>query len=243
MTQVGAKPISPLTHVTRRSFFSISEASANSLTHVLGLVAALVGAPVLVVLALRVGTPEQAGACAVYGLTLILLFAASTHYHVRQDKPGDYRRLITDHICIYLLIAGTYTPICFTTLRGPWGWALFAAIWTLATLGIAFKCAYGLRFERLSLALYLVMGWLSVFALSSLVRNAGAGALALILGGGVVYTVGTLFYTRVWIGKIRYSHAVWHLAVVAGSTLHYFAVRECVLNAELGTRSAETARQ
>jgi hemolysin III len=208
----------------------ISEGAANSLTHALGLVLSLIGAPLLVLLALRVGTSSHVAACAVYGLTLILLYAASTHYHVNESRPGEYRRLIIDHICIYLLIAGTYTPICLTALRGPWGWGLFIAIWSLAGIGVASKLIWGLRYQRLSLALYICMGWLAAIAFSALVQHASSAALTLIIAGGVVYTVGTLFYTRVWVGKIRYSHAVWHLAVVAGSTLHYFAVRDCLLS-------------
>ncbi len=204
------------------------------MTHGLGLVLALVGAPLLVVLAVRVGTPAHVAACVVYGLTLILLYASSTNYHVRQDKPGDFRRLITDYICIYLLIAGTYTPICLTAVRGALGWSLFGAIWTLAAMGIAFKIFCGMRFERLSLALYIIMGWLAVFSLSSLVEHAGTLALGLILAGGVFYTGGTLFYTRVWIGKVKYSHAVWHMSVVVGSAFHYFAIRSCLLNAAHG---------
>jgi hemolysin III len=199
------------------------------LTHGFGLVLALVGAPLLVVLALRVGGIEHVAACAVYGLSLILLYAASTHYHVRQDRPGEERRLLADHICIYLLIAGTYTPLCFTMLRGAWGWSMFGAIWALAAVGIAFKLAYGMRFPRVSLGLYIAMGWLAAISATVIMERASSATLAFLLGGGAAYTLGTLFYTRVWIGKIRYSHAVWHMAVVAGSVLHYFAVRDCLL--------------
>ncbi len=117
----AAPPSPPLPAASRR--FAISEFAANWMTHGLGLVLALVGAPLLVVLAVRVGTPAHVAACVIYGLTLILLYASSTNYHVRQDKPGDFRRLVADHICIYLLIAGTYTPILPDgVLRGRWGW-------------------------------------------------------------------------------------------------------------------------
>jgi hemolysin III len=208
----------------------ISEFHANWLTHGLGLALAAVGAPLLVMLAIRVGHEVQIAACAVYGLTLILLFASSTHYHIRQDKPGDYWRLVADHICIYLLIAGTYTPFCLVTLAGPWRWVLLGAIWTLAAVGIAFTLAFGMRFPRMALCVYLAMGWIAVLSLSVLASRAGEDTWALLLAGGLFYTVGTVFYARVWIGKIRYAHAVWHLAVLAGSTLHYFAVRECLLN-------------
>jgi hemolysin III len=214
---------------------AISEPAANWLTHGLGLVLALIGAPLLVALALRVAGGAQVAACTVYGATLILLYASSTHYHVRQYRPGDDWRLMADHICIYLLIAGTYTPFCLTTLRGTWGWGLFTAIWALAATGIAFKLVWGMRFPRVSLALYLVMGWLAAISIAPLIRHASTAMLLLLLAGGLAYTAGTLFYARVWIGRVPYAHAVWHLAVVAGSALHYFAVRESLLSLTTGT--------
>ncbi len=213
------------------SWCRLSEAAANWVTHGLGLLLALVGAPVLVVLAHRVGSPSHVVAVGVYGLSVILLYTASTRYHLLQDKPGEYARLMTDHICIYFLIAGTYTAICMTVLReqGPWGWAMLAAIWVLAIGGTVFKVIAGLRYARVSLALYIIMGWLAVASLWPLIRSTPVSALVLLLVGGVFYTGGTIFYARVWIGKMRYAHAVWHLAVVAGSVFHYFAIRECLL--------------
>jgi hemolysin III len=209
----------------------LTESAANWMTHGLGLVLALIGAPILVWLAHRVGNSGHVAACAVYGATLIMLYLASTRYHLHQSKPGEYRRLITDHICIYYLIAGTYTAICMTVLReqGNWGWGMLAAVWTLAAAGTWFKLKFGLRYEKVSLAFYVAMGWLALFSLGPLMLSTPACALWLIVAGGVFYTGGTIFYARVWIGKIRYSHAVWHLAVVAGSVLHWFAVRECLL--------------
>ena len=209
----------------------VSEGAANTLTHGLGLLLALIGAPLLVWLAHRVGHSGHVVACAVYGLTLIMLYGASTRYHLYQDKPGEFRRLLTDHICIYYLIAGTYTAICMTVLReqGSWGWGMLAAVWMLAALGTAFKLRFGLRYERVSLAMYVAMGWLALISLAPLLESTPARALALLVAGGFFYTFGTVFYARVWIGRVRYSHAVWHLAVLAGSTLHYFAIRECLL--------------
>lgn len=211
----------------------ISEAAANTLSHGVGLVLALIGAPLLVWLAHRIGNAAHVAACAVYGATLIMQFAASTRYHHLQFKPGEERRLLADHICIYYLIAGSYTAICMTVLRGQgaWGWAMLGAIWALALLGTIFKLAFRMRYERVSLGLYVGMGWLALISLGPLLQSAPALALWLLVAGGFVYTLGTIFYARVWIGRIPYSHAVWHLAVVAGSVLHYFAIRECLLAA------------
>mgnify|MGYP002400479632 CR=1 FL=1 len=209
----------------------ISEGAANTLSHAVGLVLALIGAPLLVWLAHRIGDAGHVAACAVYGATLIMQYAASTRYHYHQFKPGEERRLLADHICIYFLIAGTYTAICMTVLRGQGAWGMLAAVWALALLGSAFKIRYGLRYERFSLALYVGMGWMALFSLGPLLKSAPAQALWLLVAGGFVYTLGTVFYARVWIGRIPYSHAVWHTAVVAGSVLHYFAIRECLLAA------------
>ncbi len=209
----------------------VSEGAANTLSHGFGLALALVGAPLLVWLAHRIGDAAHVAACIVYGATLIMQFAASTRYHHLQYKPGEERRLLIDHICIYFLIAGTYTAICLTVLKDQsmWGWGMLAAIWTLALLGTAFKLRFGMRYERVSLGCYVAMGWLALFSLGPMLLSAPALALWLLVAGGFFYTFGTIFYARVWIGKIRYSHAVWHLAVVAGSVLHYFAIRECLL--------------
>jgi hypothetical protein len=131
-----------------------------------------------------------------------------------------------DHGAIFLFIAGSYTPFALGALTGPWGWTLLGLVWALAAVGVTLKALDRMRHPVLSTGFYLVMGWLSVFALSSLVRNAGPGALALILGGGVVYTLGVVFY--LWT-RLRFHHAIWHLFVLAGSTLHFFAVLKYVV--------------
>lgn len=213
-----------------RALFGVSESAANSLTHALGLVLSLIGAPLLVALAQRVGNDGHVVACTVYGLSLIALYAASTRYHMLEDRPGEYRRLIIDHICIYYLIAGTYTAICLTTLHGPWGWTLLAVIWTLAVIGTIFKLVFGLKYERVSIALYVAMGWLAVISAWPLLQKTPPEAIVLILVGGFFYTFGVFFYARKWVGNVRYSHAIWHLSVVAGSAMHYFAVRDCLLS-------------
>jgi hemolysin III len=220
----------PVTTPSRPSF-RCSEHHAEWLTHALGLVLALAGAPVLIILAARSRAPAQIAACAIYSLSLILLFAASTCYHAFKGRRGEHHRLIADHIAIYLLIAGTYTALCFTVLRGPWGWSLAVIIWALAAVGTTLKLTTGVRHERLSLALYLLMGWLALVAIRPLLARTPTLALVLIGAGGLCYTLGVLFYARVGWCRIRYSHAIWHLAVIAGSASHYFAVRVCLLGA------------
>lgn len=211
----------------------VSEAAANWLTHGIGLLLALIGGPLLILLAERVGTTPHVVATIIYACSLVLVFTASTRYHFFQNGPGEYRRLIADHICIYYLIAGTYTAVSMTVLpvHGVWGWLGLGTMWALALGGTVFKLIVGLGYARFSLGLYIAMSWLGVATLWPPLRYAPALAVVLLLVGGVAYTVGTIFYARVWIGKMRYSHALWHLAVLTGSTLHYFAIRECLLAA------------
>jgi hemolysin III len=198
-----------------------SEELANSLTHGLGLVMSLVAAPVLIVAAAATADPWRIVAVSIYAATLILLYAASTVYHsVRSLKLKSAMQRV-DHAAIYLLIAGTYTPFMLISLRGPWGWSIFAVVWALAFLGVFLKGTYGARLPALSTSLYLAMGWLIVIAIrpmSSHVAPMGMKWLAL---GGLLYTGGVVFY--VW-EKIRFSHAVWHLFVLGGSLAHFFAV-------------------
>ena len=159
-------------------------------------------------------------AVATYGHTLVLLYSFSTLYH---SVRGAAKKVLVkfDHCAIYLLIAGTYTPFTLITLKGPWGWGLFAFTWGLAFIGVAFKVLATGRFEKLSLAIYLGMGWCAIAAIQPLIRNLEPGGLALMLAGGITYSGGVAFYT--W-ERLRYHHAIWHLFVLGGSVLHFFAV-------------------
>ena len=179
----------------------IRDEIANALTHGLGAAAALAGGAVLITLAAIHGDGWQLAGAIVFGITLLLLYTASTLYHAIQHPIAKGRLKVFDHCAIYLLIAGTYTPFTLIGLRGPWGWGLFAAIWTIALAGVVFKLFHTGRFPRLSTALYVAMGWL--------------------LAGGVFYTLGTYFYHR---ESIPYAHAIWHLFVIAGSVCHFVAV-------------------
>lgn len=199
---------------------------ASALTHGVGAAAALAGGAVLITLAALHGDGWQLGAAIVFGVTLLLLYVASTLYHAIQHPVAKSRLKVFDHCAIYLLIAGTYTPFTLIGLRGPWGWGLFAAIWTLAVAGVIFKLFYTGRFKLLSTLIYIAMGWLVIVAIKPLLASLDSWTLGWLLAGGIFYTLGTYFYHR---ESIRYSHAIWHLFVIAGSVCHFVAVTEQVL--------------
>ena len=194
---------------------------ASALTHGLGAAAALAGGAVLVTLAAIYGDAWQLGAAITFGVTLLLLYLASTLYHSIQHPIAKGRLKVFDHCAIYLLIAGTYTPFTLIGLRGPWGWGLFAAIWTLAIFGVVFKLFYTGRFKKLSTLIYIAMGWLVLVAAKPMLYSLDGWTLGWLLAGGVFYTLGTVFYHR---ESIPYAHAIWHLFCIAGSVCHYVAV-------------------
>lgn len=200
---------------------SRGEELANALSHGVGAALALAGTPVLIVSAAQRGGPADVVGAAVFGATMALLYLASTLYHA---VPGDVwkgrlRRL--DHGAIFLLIAGTYTPFTLGVLGGAWGWSLFGVVWGLAAAGIALKLAAGIRWPRVSTAIYIAMGWLVVLAIRPLWEALPAPGLALLVAGGVAYTGGVAFYAA---PRLPYAHFVWHLFVLAGTGLHFFAV-------------------
>jgi hemolysin III len=197
------------------------EELANALTHGLGAAAALAGGAVLITFAALFGSGWQLAGAIVFGACLLLLYIASTLYHAIQHPVAKGRLKIFDHCAIYLLIAGTYTPFTLVGLRHGPGWWLFAAIWTLAALGIAFKLFFTGRLRLLSTAIYVAMGWLVVLAIEPLLASFDAWTLGWLFAGGVAYTLGTVFYHR---HALPHSHAIWHLFVIAGSVCHYIAV-------------------
>ncbi len=194
---------------------------ASALTHGFGAAAALAGGAVLITLAAIYGDGWQLGAAIVFGVTLLLLYLASTLYHAIQHPVAKGRLKVFDHCAIYLLIAGTYTPFTLIGLRGPWGWSLFTAIWTLALAGVVFKLFYTGRFKRLSTLIYMAMGWLVLVAIKPVMATLDAWTFGWLIAGGVFYTLGTFFYHR---ETIPYAHAIWHLFCIAGSVCHYVAV-------------------
>jgi hemolysin III len=200
---------------------SAAEELANSLTHGLGLLLAVVGAPVLIVAAAVTSDPWRIVAASIYATTLVLLYGASTAYHAaRVDHVKAVLRRV-DHAAIYLLIAGTYTPFTLVTLRGDWGWTLFAVVWALALVGVVLKSRFGARLPALSTVVYLAMGWMIVLAIRPLMHHVPAAGLAWLIAGGLLYTGGVVFY--VW-ERLRFGHAVWHLFVMGGSIAHFAAV-------------------
>ena len=206
---------------------SVREEIANALTHGLGATAALAGGAVLITLAALYGDTWQLAGAIVFGISLLLLYVASTLYHSIQHPIAKARLKVFDHCAIYLLIAGTYTPFTLV-LRGPWGWGLFIAIWVLAFAGIVFKLFYTGRFKLLSTAIYIAMGWLVIVAIKPLIGALDAWTLGWLLAGGLSYTLGTVFYHR---PSLPYSHAIWHMFVVGGSVCHYVAVMAQVIPA------------
>lgn len=196
------------------------EELANTLTHGLGAVGGIAVTAILIVLAAVTRDPWSIVGAAVFGATLIALYTASTVYHAVRVPALKERLKVLDHAMIYLLIAGTYTPFTLGGLRGGWGWSLFGVIWGLAAAGVVFKIFFIGRFPRVSTALYLAMGWLVVLAIGPMLQTLDATTLAWLLAGGVAYSAGTLFYH----GTRRYTHAVWHLFVLAGSACHVMAI-------------------
>ncbi|KZC15388.1 hemolysin D [Rhodanobacter sp. FW510-R12] len=213
-------PSTPAAAVSRDSTFG--EEIANSVSHGLGLLLAIAGLPVLVIGALRDGGTMAVVAAAVFGGSAILLYLASTLYHAVAHVRIKAALQRLDHAAIYLLIAGTYTPIALGVLRGGWGWTMLGVIWSFAVLGVVFKLVVGARFHRVSTALYVAMGWAALAAIRPLWQHMPPGGLAWLFGGGLAYTLGVLFFLLH--ERLRYSHFIWHLCVLAGTGCHYVAV-------------------
>ena len=193
----------------------------NGLTHLSGALLALAGAAVLIVLGSLKADPWRIVSFSIYGATLFFLYLSSTLYHsTRGRAKGVLRKL--DHSAIYLLIAGTYTPFTLVTLNGPWGWSLFGIVWGLALAGIVQEIWLAKGARALTLAIYLLMGWVAVVAAAPLIEALSWSGFAWLLAGGAIYTVGILFY--LFDERFRHFHGVWHLFVVAGSAVHYAAI-------------------
>ncbi|AXG74479.1 hemolysin III family protein [Flavobacterium arcticum] len=193
----------------------------NTLTHGLGAVLAVVALVLLIIFSAYNGSAMHLAVSLVFGISLVLLYSASTIYHaVVKLKWKRFFRLI-DHLSIYVLIAGTYTPFALLGLKGTWGWTIFGLIWAFAIVGFIFKFSPLRRSEKLSLSLYALMGWLIIIAIKPLLANVPSPALWYLLGGGLCYTFGIYFYAK---EKIPYNHAIWHVFVLGGSTLHFLGI-------------------
>jgi hemolysin III len=200
---------------------SLGEEIANSVSHGVALLAAIVAVPFLIAAARHLGIANVVGA-SVFAATMVLLYLTSTLYHALPAGRAKRVFMKLDHGAIYVFIAGSYTPFALGALGGPWGWTLFGLVWTLALLGVTLKAFDRLSHPWLSTGLYLVMGWLVLIAAVPLVERVALPGVALLVAGGLAYTAGVVFFALD--SRLRYAHAVWHGFVVAGTACHFFAV-------------------
>jgi hemolysin III len=201
--------------------YSTGEEIAHSITHGVGALLSIAGLAVLVTLSAMYGDAWHIVSSCIYGFTLILLYSSSTLYHA-VTKP-DIKELLQkiDHAVIFMLIAGTYTPFTLVSLRGAWGWSLFVLVWSIAIAGMVMELLVKQRIRWISVSLYLGLGWVIVIATKPLMASVETGGLVLLLLGGLAYTFGIIFYA--W-KRLAYHHAIWHVFVLAGSALHFFAI-------------------
>jgi hemolysin III len=201
--------------------YSLKEEIANSVTHGIGAGLSVAGLTLLVALAALYGDVWRVIGFSIFGSTLVILYLVSTLYHSFQNPRIKRVLRVLDHASIYLLIAGSYTPFLLVSMRGVWGWTMFGVVWGLALLGVTFKVFFIGRYEVLATAAYVLMGWLCVIAFKEMLVKIPPGGMTFLIIGGVVYTVGVIFYA--W-HKLPYNHAIWHLFVMGGSICHFFAV-------------------
>jgi hemolysin III len=213
-----------------RTAYSFREELANALIHGLGVVASLCGGSVLITLAAMTGDGWRLAGAIVFSVSMLLLYAASTLYHAIPHAAAKARLKVFDHCAIFVLIAGTYTPITLISLRATVGWWLFAAIWALAAIGIVFKLFFTGRFKGVSTLVYVAMGWLALLVIGPLVRALSTAALAWLLIGGAAYTLGALVY----MSRRAYAHAAWHGFVLLGSVSHFVSIAIQVLQKPVG---------
>ena len=221
-SRVSPRNVCPVSGLTRQ------EEILNAVTHGLGLLGCIGGTVVLLVLAAQRGTGWQILGVSVFGGALVLLYGVSTSYHSAWSVRWKRVLQVVDHMSIFALIAGSYTPFALGPLRGPWGWSLLGVIWSLAMAGIVFKLIVGNRFAVLSTLAYILMGWLVVIAFGHLAAALDTPSLIMLALGGVAYTVGAGFY--LWDERIRYFHPIFHVLVLVGSACHYWVVLEYVRN-------------
>ncbi len=205
----------------RLIFYTESEELANRITTGVGAVASLVGLVVLLVVAGRLGDPWRIVSCSIFGGSLVVSYTISTLYHTVRSPRTRYLFRILDHVMIYVLIAGTYTPFTLVSLQGAWGWSLFGTVWGLAVAGAVFKAFMTHRLRILGPVFYIAMGWVALVAIDPLVEAISESGVRWLFAGGIVYTSGIVFYA--W-DRIPYNHAIWHVFVLGGSLCHYLAV-------------------
>ena len=210
------------------NYYPPAEERINIASHATGLLLSIVGLILLVTRALEYGNGWHLVSFSIYGISMIALYTASTAYHSARDPALRKNLRTADHASIYLLIAGTYTPFALVTLQGPVGWTVFGVSWGMALTGIVLKLFFTGRFNLLSVLMYVFMGWVIIFFIKPLVANFPNAGLALLLAGGIAYTLGAVIYA---FKKIDYNHAVFHVFVLFGSVCHFLAVYYFVLPA------------
>lgn len=199
--------------------YSVREELANAISHGLGAIMSVIGMIMLLTYSVADNDPVRIASFTIYGSSMIILFLASTLYHSFIDEKIKALFKILDHCAIYLLIAGTYTPLMLITMQGPLGYGMLALVWTIAVGGIWFKLKYGHKYKKISLATYLGMGFLSLPIINQLAKSLPEGGLFLLSLGGAIYTLGVIFYVQ---KKIPFNHAIWHLFVLGGASCHFF---------------------
>lgn len=205
--------------ITRKQ--SLEEEFANSISHGFGILFSIVAIALLVTFSILKESTIHVISCSIFGASILLLYTFSTLYHAIQDEKVKSWLRTFDHIGIYFLIAGTYTPFLLLAVGGTLGWIFLGIIWSLTLMGTVYKIFYTHRFKRFSLLLYLGMGWMAIFLIKPLMANLDSSILSMIAAGGIAYTMGTLFYTRT---QMRFAHTIWHLFVLAGTICHFTAI-------------------
>lgn len=215
--------------MTKKSFlptYTLGEDLANAISHGIGACLSVAALVLCVVQAARHGTAAGVVGASVYGATLIVLYTMSTLYHAITNQSARKVLRVFDHVSIYLLIAGTYTPITLVTIRGAVGWVIFGVVWGMAVLGIVLNSVSIEKFKKFSIVSYIMIGWAVIIGMRQVIENMPKNGLVFLVIGGVLYTVGIIFYA---LKKVKYMHSVWHLFVLAGSIMHFFCVYLYVL--------------
>ncbi len=215
--------------MTKKSFlptYTLGEDLANAISHGIGACLSVAALVLCVVQAARHGTAAGVVGASIYGATLIVLYTMSTLYHAITNQSARKVLRVFDHVSIYLLIAGTYTPITLVTIRGAMGWVIFGVVWGMAVLGIVLNSVSIEKFKKFSIVSYIMIGWAVVIGMRQVIENMPKNGLVFLVIGGVLYTVGIIFYA---LKKVKYMHSVWHLFVLAGSIMHFFCVYLYVL--------------
>ncbi len=210
----------------RIGYYPPFEEKLNVISHAFGFALSIFGLILLIIRAYEYGNVLHLVSFSIFGASMILLYAASTLYHSAKQPLLRYRLNILDHASIYILIAGTYTPFALITLNGIVGWVIFGVVWSMALAGVILKLFYTGKYNLLSTSMYVLMGWIIVFAIKPLLNNLDLPGLLWLFAGGISYTLGAVFFS---IDKIRFNHAIFHLFVLLGSFCHYISIYLYVL--------------